>query len=495
MGGLWSAVERRAELSPDAEMLVDEHGRRMSFAGFRDRAGRLSSALAQRGVAEGVAVTWQLPTGIDALVLTAALARLGAVQNPVITSQSGRHVEFVLRQTSAALLVAPESTRAVAERVGLDLLVASGLPERDVLIAAAAPSKATRWVFYTSGTTAEPKGARHSDASVLASARAMGERLRCTSADRVGMVFPVAHIGGCGTWLGASLLYGCALILDSRFEARHSSAVQRRERVTLAGSGSVFTQSYLAAQRLAPSQPLFPDVRAFTCGGAGRPANLHAEVKRELGGVGVLSGYGLTEAPILAMASPDDPDEAMAGTEGRVSEGVDLRVVAADGTRLGPGEVGELRVKGPQVMQGYVDARLDMDAFDAEGYLRTGDLGRLDERGYLTITGRAKDVIIRKGETISARTIEEDLLRHPGVDDVAVIAVPDPDRGELACAVIVPVPGLPVPTLAELVTYLCGGGLPVRQCPERLHVVAALPRTSTGKVRKDELRAFAAGHG
>jgi non-ribosomal peptide synthetase component E (peptide arylation enzyme) len=157
--------------------------------------------------------------------------------------------------------------------------------------------------------------------------------------------------------------------------------------------------------------------------------------------------------------------------------------------------VGELRVKGPQVMQGYVDARLDMDAFDAEGYLRTGDLGRLDERGYLTITGRAKDVIIRKGETISARTIEEDLLRHPGVDDVAVIAVPDPDRGELACAVIVPVPGLPVPTLAELVTYLCGGGLPVRQCPERLHVVAALPRTSTGKVRKDELRAFAAGHG
>lgn len=493
MGGFWSAVEQRAELSPDAEMLVDQLGRRQSFAGFRDQAERVSSALARRGVAEGVAVTWQLPTGIEALVLTAALARLGAVQNPVITGQGGRHLEFVLRQTDARLLVAAESTRAVAERSGVDLLVAGELHESDGYVPAATPSKATRWVFYTSGTTSEPKGARHTDASVLASARAMGERLRCGSADRVGMVFPVAHIGGCGTWLGASLRYGCALILDSSFDARRSSALQRRERVTLAGSGSVFTQSYLAAQRLDRTQPLLPDVRAFTCGGAGRPATLHADVKRELGGVGVLSGYGMTEAPILAMASPDDPDDAMARTEGRTTAGVDLRVVAFDGTRLGPGEVGELRAKGPQVMQGYVDARLDADAFDADGYLRTGDLGRLDTRGYLTITGRAKDVIIRKGETISARTIEEDLLHHPAVDDVAVIAVPDPDRGELACAVIIPVPGAPVPTLAELVTHLTNRGLPLRQCPEQLRVVAALPRTSTGKVRKDELRAFAAG--
>jgi acyl-CoA synthetase (AMP-forming)/AMP-acid ligase II len=473
--GFWSAVEQRAQLAPDAEMLVDEHGNRLSFAGFRERAERVSAGLAARGVAEGVAVTWQLPTGIDALVLTAALARLGAVQNPVITAQGRGHLDFVLRETAAHLLITGE------------------LPESTEAVPAAAPSTTTRWVFYTSGTTAEPKGARHTDASVLASARAMGERLRITSADRVGMVFPVAHIGGCGTWLGASLLYGCALILDSAFDAHRSAALQRAERVTLAGSGSVFTQGYLAAQRLDPATPLFPDVRAFTCGGAGRPNTLHEEVKRELGGVGVLSGYGMTEAPILAMAAPDDPDEAKARTEGRASTGVDLRVIGPDGSRLGPGKPGELRVAGPQVMQGYVDASLDADAFDAEGYLRTGDLGSLDEAGYLTITGRLKDVIIRKGETISARAIEDELLLHPAIDDVAVFAVPDPDRGELACAVIVPVPGAPVPSLADLVAHLREHGLPSRQCPERLCVVATLPRTSTGKVRKDALLAFVTG--
>lgn len=475
MPGFWAAVERRAELSPDAEMLVDEHGNRLSFAGFRDRATRVSAGLAARGVAEGVAVTWQLPTGIEALVLTAALARLGAVQNPVITAQSRRHLDFVLRQTAAHLLITGE------------------LPESSECVPAAAPSAATRWVFYTSGTTAEPKGARHTDASVLASAWALGERLRITSADRVGMVFPVAHIGGCGTWLGASLWYGCALILDSAFDTRRSAARQRAEGVTLAGSGSVFTQAYLTAQRLDPATPLFPDVRAFTCGGAGRPSALHEEVKRELGGVGVLSGYGMTEAPILAMAAPEDPDDIKATTEGRPSDGVDLRVIGPDGSRLGPGEVGELRVKGPQVMQGYVDTGLDADAFDADGYLRTGDLGGLDEAGYLTITGRVKDVIIRKGETISARAIEDELLLHPAVDDVAVLAVPDPEHGELACAVIVPAPGAPIPSLADLVTHLRAHGLPLRQCPEQLRVVAALPRNSTGKVRKDALLAFVTG--
>ncbi|HEY4460704.1 MAG TPA: AMP-binding protein [Pseudonocardiaceae bacterium] len=475
MPGFWAAVEQRAELSPDAEMLVDEHGTRLSFAGFRDRAVRVSAGLAARGVTDGVAVTWQLPTGIDALVLTAALARLGAVQNPVITAQSRRHLEFVLHQTAAHLLITGE------------------LPESSDHLPAAAPSEATRWVFYTSGTTAEPKGARHTDASVLASAHALGERLRLTSTDRVGMVFPVAHIGGCGTWLGASARYGCALILDSAFDAQRSAARQRAEGVTLAGTGSVFTQAYLTAQRLDPATPLFPDVRAFTCGGAGRPSTLHEEVKRELGGVGVLSGYGMTEAPILAMAAPDDPDDIKATAEGHPSDGVDLRVVGPDGSLLGPGETGELRVKGPQVMQGYVDPGLDADAFDADGYLRTGDLGSLDEAGYLTITGRMKDVIIRKGETISARAMEHELLLHPAVDDVAVLAVPDPERGELACAVIVPVPGAPIPSLADLVTQLRAHGLPLRQCPEQLRVVATLPRSSAGKVRKDVLLAFVTG--
>ena len=505
---LWSLVEWRAAQTPGGEMLVDERARRVTFGEFRDRAGRVAAGLAGRGVGPGTPVTWQLPTTVEALVLTAALARLGAVQNPVMPVYGPRDLGFVVRQTGARLLVvAPEwngrdlatPARQIADdSPALDLIIADGdLPESEAApppgppesaSAPPAPDDPVRWIFYTSGTTADPKGARHTDASVLASARGMGERLACTPADRVGMVFPVAHIGGCGSWLGACLMYGCTLILDAVFDPERTTELQRRERVTLAGSGTVFIQIYLAAQRRDPRNRLFPDVRAMTGGAAPKPPTLHADVKREIGGGGGLSGYGLTEAPILTMAATDDPDEALAATEGRANEGVDLRVVGADGRVLGPGQEGELRARGPQVMRGYVDAALDAGAFDAGGYLRTGDLGRLDSGGNVTITGRLKDVIIRKGENISAQAAEEELLRHPGVADVAVIGLPDPEAGEMACAVIVPPEGRPAPTLAQLTAFLRESGVPKRQWPERLEVVGALPRNATGKVLKAELR-------
>jgi cyclohexanecarboxylate-CoA ligase len=209
----------------------------------------------------------------------------------------------------------------------------------------------------------------------------------------------------------------------------------------------------------------------------------------------VLSGYGLTEAPILAMAATTDPDDALAATEGRPCPGVEIRVVAPDGTVLGPGETGELRVKGPQVMQGYIDEALNEGAFDSGGYLRTGDLGAVDPAGYLTITGRLKDVIIRKGETISARAIELELLTHPGVADVAVVGLSQHRQGELACAVVVPADGEKPPALDSIVAHLRDRGLAPTQWPERLEIVTELPRTSTGKVLKSELRARLAGSG
>jgi acyl-CoA synthetase (AMP-forming)/AMP-acid ligase II len=501
---LWGLVEQRAASSPDAEMLVDERGRRVSFGEFRDRAERVSAGFAARGIGAGSAVTWQLPTMVETLMLTAALSRLGAVQNPVIPGYGERNLEFVVRQTGAELLVAASSwnghdlgsaARAVASRVpGLDLVVLDGGGADDPPQATDVPPPAgqegdpVRWIFYTSGTTAEPKGARHTDASVLASSAGMARALACTSDDRVGLVFPVAHIGGCGTWLGACLMTGCTLILDSVFNAERTTGLQRRERVTIAGSGTVFTQIYLEAQRRRPGEPLFPDVRVLTAGAAPRPPALHGEVKRELGGVGVLSGYGMTEAPILSMAATTDPDEVLATSEGRPCPGVEIRVAAPDGMVLGPGETGELRVKGPQVMRGYVDEALNAGAFDEDGYLRTGDLGTLDAAGYLTITGRLKDVIIRKGETISTRAIEVELLTHPAVADAAVVGFPHPGQGELACAIIVPADGEKAPALDAIVAHLRDRGLAPVQWPERLEIVTELPRTSTGKVLKDELR-------
>jgi cyclohexanecarboxylate-CoA ligase len=168
---------------------------------------------------------------------------------------------------------------------------------------------------------------------------------------------------------------------------------------------------------------------------------------------------------------------------------VDIRVISPDGALLGPGLVDELRVKAPQVMRGYVDEALNAAAFDEDGYLRTGDLGLLDAAGYLTITGRLKDVIIRKGETISARAVELELLTHPAVADAAVIGLPHPANGELACAVVSVAAGAPAPALDQLTAHLRDRGLPPAQWPERLEICAELPRNSTGKVLKDELRA------
>jgi cyclohexanecarboxylate-CoA ligase len=500
---LWELVEWRAAGSPDAEMLVDERGRRVSFGQLRRRAERVSAGLASRGIGPGTPVTWQLPTTMETMVLTAALSRLGAVQNPVIPGYGARNLEFVTRQTGAELLIVPTDwnghdlgadARAVASRVpGLRLMI---LHDEQSLPESAGTPPVTRrggdpvrWVFYTSGTTAEPKGAKHTDASVLASSAGLARALACTSDDRVGLVFPVAHIGGCGTWLGACLMTGCTLILDSVFEAERTSELQRRERVTIAGSGTVFTQLYLELQRRQPGEPLFPDARVLTAGAAPRPPALHGQVKREIGGIGVLSGYGMTEGPILAMAATTDPDDALATTEGRPCPGVDIRVVAPDGALLGPGETGELRVKGPQVMRGYLDETLNAEAFDEDGYLRTGDLGMLDAAGYLTITGRLKDVIIRKGETISARAIELELLTHPAIADAAVIGLPHPRHGELACAVVIPADEEKAPALEAIVAHLRDRGLAPLQWPERLEIVTELPRTSTGKIRKDDLRA------
>jgi acyl-CoA synthetase (AMP-forming)/AMP-acid ligase II len=315
----------------------------------------------------------------------------------------------------------------------------------------------------------------------------MAERLEATDRDRAAVVFPFAHIGGCTTWLTACLATGLTMILTETFDPVATVEQLGREDVTLAGAGTVFQLAYLAAQRRTPDKPIFPAIRCGLAGAAPKPPTLHADIKAEIGGAGVVSGYGLTEAPILTMGSPHDPDEVLAHCEGRPVNGVRLRVVRADGSEAAPGQEGELRAKGPQVMLGYLDPALDAEAFDEDGWLRTGDLGRLDEGGNLTVTGRLKDVIIRKGETISAREIEDLLADHPDVAEVSVVGLPDPDTGERACAVVVPA-GTATPTLESLIDHLRGRGLMPQKLPELIEIVTTLPRNAAGKVLKNELR-------
>jgi acyl-CoA synthetase (AMP-forming)/AMP-acid ligase II len=214
---------------------------------------------------------------------------------------------------------------------------------------------------------------------------------------------------------------------------------------------------------------------------------LHHALK-EAFGAGVVSGYGMTEAPILTMNHRDAPDDVLATTEGPAVAGTSLRIVTVEGKVAGAGEEGEVRAKGPQVTLGYVDPALDADAFDDEGWFRTGDLGTLDAEGNLTITGRLKDVIIRKGENISAKEVEDLLFTHPAVADVAVIGLPDAESGERACAVVVPAPDAEPITFDEMTRHLLDAGLITRKLPEQLEVVDALPRNPSGKIVKFELQ-------
>ncbi len=503
---LWDLIVQRADDTPDARFVVDEAGRALTFSEYRDACLHAAAALHDRGIGEGDVVSWQLPTWIESMVLVGGLARLGAVQNPILPIYRDREVGFVVREAGAKLLVVPGEWRgfdfgAMARAIeGPEVLVVNRGDVLDGDVSSLRPAPAggesftpgvrkdgpLRWLFYTSGTTAEPKGARHTDNTVGASAFSMVDAFDLAADDRNGLVFPFTHIGGIG-WLFAGLMAGCPHVIVEAFVPDVTIPVLERERVTIAGAGTVFHLAYLAAQRAA-DHPLFPDARVFVGGGAAKPPQLHYEVKEELGGIGISSGYGLTECPIVSIAHVDATDEQLANTEGSLCLGVDVKVVTLEGAIAARGEEGEIRVKGPNLCLGYTDPTLDADGFDEDGYFRTGDLGIVRADDHVVITGRLKDVIIRKGENISAKEVEDLLFTHPGIADAAVIGLPDPASGERACAVVVPADPANPPTLPELFEFCKTEGLMVQKIPEQLEIVDVLPRNPTGKVLKHELR-------
>src|SRR3954451_24971965 len=321
----------------------------------------------------------------------------------------------------------------------------------------------------------------------MASSMEIVELLKFSSDDVLGFVFPFTHIGGAGL-LMAALQAGMTHVIVEAFDPTTAVDLFDREQATLAGAGTVFHQAYLAEARKRRPEKVLQKVRAWIGGGAPKPPQLHYDMKNEVGGVGIVSGYGLTEAPILTMASVDDSDDKLANTEGRASPGVDLKVVTLDGKVAGPGEEGEIRAKGPQVVSGYLDSSLDAESFDEEGYFRTGDLGFVDAEGYVVITGRLKDVIIRKGENISAKEVEDLLYTHEKVADVAVIGLPDPSLGERCCAVVaLRDAGNPL-EFKEMVDFLKDKGLMMQKIPEQLETVDVIPRSPSGKIVKHVLR-------
>jgi acyl-CoA synthetase (AMP-forming)/AMP-acid ligase II len=496
---MWELVERRAAATPDAPMLLDDGDRRVTFAEFKDWAERVAAGLADLGAGPGVPVTWQLPTRIETVVASMALARLGAVQNPIIPIYREREVGFALRQTGASLFLVPGTWRgfdyaamgaSIGETMDAPPQVVpayDSLPTGDPSTLGPPPEdgSAVRWVYFTSGTTADPKGVQHSDQTLLAGGRGLAGALDMSPADVGSMAFPFAHIGG-PDYLVTILASGFPVVLLEAFVPSEAVSVFRRHGVTMAGGSTAFYTAFLAEQRKTPGEKVIPTLRLLSGGGAPKPPEVYYEVLREIG-VKVAHGYGMTEVPMISQGSPHDSDEQLAGSEGAPVTGATVRVVLEDGSVAPPGVEGELRVRGPMVFKGYTDPSLDAGAFDDDGFFRTGDLGIVRPDGHVTLTGRLKDVIIRKGENISAREVEDLLYEHPKVADVAVIGLPDAARGERVCAVVEAAPG-GAPTLAELAAYLREAGLMVQKIPEQLEVVDKLPRNATMKVLKYQLR-------
>lgn len=505
-GTYWSLVEGAARAYPDRVVLVDDFGRSLTNSQLRDAAESTAAALAERGVGYGSVVSWQLPTTLETMVVMVGLTRLGAVQNPLLPIWRESEVRFATTQLGTEVIIVPGIWRGF-DHVGLADELARDQPMTVVVVDHEAPigdelrlptgdpaslpapptdAMLPRWVYYSSGTTAAPKGVRHSDRSVIAGSAGVVGMVGASSSDVNPIPFPVSHIGG-AAMLAASLLTGMRLVLFDAFDPVSTPKAIAAHRPTLLGTATPFFVAFMAAQREHGTDPLFPDLRACVAGGAPITPELGRQVRETFSVSGVANAWGLTEFPVVTSPPPDGAPEVLDHTVGRPVPGVSVRVVDDSEREVACDEEGELRLKGPQCFLGYVDATLNADAFDAEGWFRSGDRGRIDADGNVVVTGRIKDAIIRNAENISALEIEGVLATHPAVADVAVIGVPDPRTGERVCAIVVAAAGGEV-TLAELAKHCQAQGLSKHKSPERLELVTELPRNLTGKVLKNELR-------
>jgi cyclohexanecarboxylate-CoA ligase len=509
---LWERIERRAGETPDRVMVRDPEDRSLTFAEYLTAAERTAAGLAALGVSPGTRVSWQLPTMLESAVLCGALARLDAVQIPIVPILRRREVAFITAQTKAELLIVPRTHRGfdfaqlaagVAAEVGfathvLDLGAGGGplnlaLPDGDPDILPPPPrwvpgqELPVRWIYYTSGTTADPKGAQHTDQSVVSSCGALLAIAHSSQDDVFVTTGPIAHVGGM-LHLSLQFVTGCQRILIDVFDRVQTPlTVARFSPTRIVGSLAVIN-AYIAAQRERGDAPLLPRLKMIVNGGSPRPPELDGVVREVLGGVGVLSSWGLTEFPAATMCPPECPDEVRAISEGLPAPGVEVVVCDPDGKVLPAGAEGELRLTGPQMFSGYVDSSLNAAAFDHRGRFRTGDLGVMTPDGHVRVTGRLKDVIIRNAENISALEVENVLSSMPEIADVAVIGVPDERTGERCCAVIQLSPGVSAMTVDDLAGHCRRQGLAIQKTPEQVELVDFIPRNELGKIQKQQLR-------
>jgi acyl-coenzyme A synthetase/AMP-(fatty) acid ligase len=501
-------AQRAAAAHPRTRLVFasQERPAELDLAGLWRRSAALASALSARGVSRNDAVAVQLPNWAEAAVSYVATAALGAVVLPIVHGYGPQDTNWILARVRPRAYILPERLAGADYVARLDAMPAAAEVETVVVVGERAPAGAVRWgeleaagareaaveaglggepflITFTSGTTAEPKGVVHSHDSFLAELRSMPSPPQSPVAIRTMQPWPAGHIGGMTAILGP-LVHGFDTFLLDRWETGAVVDLIRAERIeATSGVPTVLLRLIDALEARGIDLPL----RELTSGGAGIPPLLIERAERLGWHIGRC--YGSSEHP-SATASPRSASRDHRWySDGRPLAGTALRILDDEGRDVAVGTEGEIALIGPEQFLGYSDPALNDAAFTPEGWLLTGDIGVVDADGFLTVTDRKKDIIIRGGENISSVEVESILLRHPAVAEAVAVSSPDPDYGERICVFVVPQPGAAI-DLAGVRAHFAGAGVQKQKTPELLRIVteAELPRTPSGKVQKRALR-------
>ena len=504
-------MDDAAERFADKEIVVWSPTRptRATVGEARGRAKRLAGALADRGLRPGDVVALQMPNWLEAVVLYHACLELGLVVLPIIHIYGVTEVDHILRSAGARAILTPTewnglpfADRAYTERhEDLLWILTDEAPDGATSLAALEDAGHTGYaratldpddvhiVNYTSGTTADPKGVLHTHNSLAHENVALAA---CTHDEpgREVMVSPnpVGHIAGLLANVLFPVLRGQKIVMMDGWDPGACLELYEEHGATRSGGAPFFLTTLLDHPDLGSRD--FSKMRVFGCGGAGVPPELIE--RAEQAGLVSFRAYGSTEHPSITSGTIEDGVDVRAHTDGRPMLGIQVRIVDEEGKDLPPGREGEIWSMGPDMCVGYRDERHN-EAFTDDGWYRSGDLGVMDARGCVRITGRIKDIIVRGGENISASEVEAVLAQHPKVMEAAAFAIPDERYGERVCACVVLRRDDDPLGFDEMSEHFRGAGIARQKTPERLEAVEALPRTLAGKVQKYKLRAQVLG--
>lgn len=487
------ALHQAARETPD-RILVKDGDLCLTAATLHAQASLLAQALLAR-FTPGSVISFMLPNWHEAAVIYMGATLAGMVANPILPSLRDHDLRFILTDVNCRMIFIPRCFRGhdyldMMRRVNAGLpqppetiVVRDGEASYEALLAEGgnAPLPVidpddVRMVMYTSGTTGRPKGVLHSHNSINALIRQIGRHWLVEPGDRFLVPSPISHIGGSIYAFETPLMLGTTAILMEKWDADEAVRIMTDEHCTHMAGATPFLQNLLGAARAADTR--LPDLKLFICGGASVPPALIREASAYFEQAVVSRVYGSTEVPVSTVGVIDRADVAHAAdTDGL--PGIATVNIAPDG---------EIRARGPQMMVGYIHSEDEAASFDDEGYYRTGDQGCRVDGGHLVVTGRIKDLIIRNGENIAPKEIEDLLIDHPDVSEIAIVGIPDARTGERAVAVIVPRAGA-TPDVPSLSAFLAGHGVARFKYPEAVVLWDALPRNDAGKVLKQAIRA------